>query len=87
MALTNYLGHSLMPALLLIGLGWFGELARNELYLVVAGMWAVNIVFSMAWLSVFAMGPVEWLWRAGSYGTWPRLLKARPALADAAAPV
>lgn len=87
MALTNYLGHSLMAAILFIGLGWFGELARNELYLVVAGMWAVNIVFSMAWLSVFAMGPVEWLWRAGSYGTWPRLLKARPAPADAAAPV
>lgn len=79
MALTNYLGHSLMAAIFFLGMGNFGELARNELYLVVAAMWAINIVFSMAWLSVFAMGPLEWLWRAGTYGTWPKLLKSKPA--------
>lgn len=87
MALTNYLAHSLMAAIVFIGLGWFGELARHELYLVVAAMWAVNIVASMAWLSVFAMGPVEWLWRAGTYGYWPRLLKQRaPKAPDMPAP-
>ena len=87
MALTNYLAHSLMAAIFFIALGWYGELARDELYLVVAAMWAVNIVLSMAWLSVFAMGPVEWLWRAGTYGTWPRLMKERaPKAPDMPAP-
>lgn len=86
MALTNYLGHSLMAAILFIAMGWYGELARNELYLVVAGMWAVNFVFSMAWLSVFAMGPLEYLWRAGTYGSWPQLLKGKPAAPETPAP-
>lgn len=87
MALTNYLAHSLIAAIFFIALGWYGELARHELYLVVAAMWAFNIVFSMAWLSVFAMGPLEWLWRAGTYGSWPRLLKTRtPKAPDMPAP-
>ncbi|MHA6289506.1 DUF418 domain-containing protein [Maricaulis sp. CAU 1757] len=77
MALTNYLAHSAIALILFVGLGWFGELARHELYYVVAGMWAFNLVFSMAWLSVFTMGPVEWLWRAGTYGYWPPLLKGK----------
>jgi uncharacterized protein len=86
MALTNYLAHSLMAAIVFIPMGWYGELARNELYLVVAGMWAVNIAFSMAWLSVFTMGPLEYLWRAGTYGSWPRLLKSKPAALETPPP-
>jgi len=39
-------------------------------------MWAFNIVFSLAWLSAFQMGPAEWLWRAGTYGAWPQLKKS-----------
>ena len=79
MALTNYLGHSLMAAIFFLGMGYFGQLGRDELYLVVAAMWAINIVVSVVWLSVFSMGPLEWLWRAGTYGTWPKLFKSKPA--------
>lgn len=76
MALSSYLAHSIIAAIFFIGLGFFGDLSRTELYYVVAGMWAFNIVFSLAWLSVFQMGPVEWLWRAGTYGAWPPLRKS-----------
>ena len=85
MALSNYLAHSIIAAVFFIGLGYFGDLSRTQLYYVVAAMWAFNIVFSLAWLSVFQMGPVEWLWRAGTYGAWPPLFK-RPRSQLAPAP-
>ncbi|MBI1187193.1 MAG: DUF418 domain-containing protein [Alphaproteobacteria bacterium] len=77
MALSNYLSHSIIAAVFFIGLGYFGALGRAELYIVVAAMWAFNIVFSILWLSVFRMGPFEWLWRWGTYGRLPPLLKER----------
>jgi uncharacterized protein len=86
MALSNYLAHSIIAAVFFIGLGYYGELTRTQLYYVVFAMWAFNIVFSLAWLSVFQMGPAEWLWRAGTYGAWPKLFKRAGAkLAPAAA--
>jgi uncharacterized protein len=86
MALSNYLAHSIIAAVFFIGLGYYGQLTRTELYYVVFAMWAFNVVFSLAWLSVFQMGPVEWLWRAGTYGSWPPLFKRPGAkLAPAAA--
>jgi uncharacterized protein len=86
MALSNYLAHSIIAAIFFIGLGYYGQLTRTELYYVVFAMWAFNIVFSLAWLSVFQMGPVEWLWRAGTYGSWPPLFKRQGTrLAPAAA--
>lgn len=75
MALSNYLAHSIIAAVFFIGLGYYGELTRTQLYYVVFSMWAFNVVFSLAWLSFFQMGPVEWLWRAGTYGSWPALFK------------
>jgi uncharacterized protein len=86
MALSNYLAQSIIAAVFFIGLGYFGKLARHELYYVVAGIWAFNIVFSLIWLRFFAMGPFEWLWRAGTYGTWPPLSKnsaTEPAASEA----
>jgi uncharacterized protein len=76
MALSNYLAHSIIAAVVFIGFGFYGDLTRTELYYVVFAMWAFNIVFSLAWLSAFQMGPAEWLWRAGTYGAWPQLRKS-----------
>jgi len=75
MALSNYLTHSIIAAVFFIGFGFYGDLTRTQLYYIVAAMWAFNIVFSLAWLSAFQMGPAEWLWRAGTYGSWPKLKK------------
>lgn len=75
MALTNYLLHSALAAGFFIGLHQFNRLGRAELYLFVAAAWAMNIVLSLLWLQFFRMGPLEWLWRAGSYGRWFPLLR------------
>ncbi|MES1198846.1 MAG: DUF418 domain-containing protein, partial [Pseudomonadota bacterium] len=57
MALSNYLAHSILAAIFFVGLGNFARLTRSELYLVALVFWAFNIVFSLAWLSIFRMGP------------------------------
>lgn len=69
MALTNYLSQSLLCLFLFTGAGlaWFGQLSRFELYYVVLGIWAVQIVWSRWWLSRFQFGPCEWLWRTLTY--------------------
>jgi uncharacterized protein len=83
MALTNYLSHSLICLILFVGLGWYGQLSRAELYPVVFAIWAFQLVFSPWWLSRYRFGPVEWLWRALTYGVRPPL--RRPAPVPAAA--
>lgn len=70
MALTNYLTQSMICTFLFtgMGLGWFGQLARHELYYVVAAVWALQLLWSPLWLARFQYGPAEWLWRSLTYG-------------------
>jgi uncharacterized protein len=78
MALTNYLGQTIICTFIFYGhgLGWFGQLERFELLYVVISIWAFQIVFSMLWLSKFRFGPFEWLWRSATYLKWqPIILK------------
>jgi uncharacterized protein len=74
MALTNYLAHSLIALLLFtgVGLGLVGALSRSTLYLVVLGIWAWQLWWSPRWLATHRFGPVEWLWRAATYGRRPQ---------------
>ncbi len=78
MALTNYLMHSLICLFVFTGAGLalVGELSRAQLYLVVGGIWILQLALSPWWLARYRFGPVEWLWRGLTYGRWPRL---RPA--------
>jgi len=70
MALTNYIGSTLIATTLFYGYGFglFGTLARAELYGVVALIWAVMLLASKPWLDRFAYGPFEWLWRSLARG-------------------
>ena len=79
MALTNYLAHSVVALVIFVLLGWWGALERHQLYYVVAAVWAVQFVASPIWLAHFHFGPVEWLWRALTYGQKPAFRKERPA--------
>jgi uncharacterized protein len=78
MAFTGYLGQSILAAVAFsgFGLGLWGQLSLAELWLTAAIIWTIEIVFAMAWLSRFAMGPFEWVWRTLTYGRAPAL---RPA--------
>ena len=69
MALTNYFTHTLLCTTFFYGygLGYFAQIEYPRLWLVVLGVWAINIVFSLLWLRVFNMGPFEWLWRCLTY--------------------
>ncbi|MFN3512304.1 MAG: DUF418 domain-containing protein [Phenylobacterium sp.] len=65
MALTNYLAASLIATTLFYGYGFglYGQLERHQLYFVVVGIWAVQLLWSKPWLDAFLYGPFEWLWR------------------------
>ena len=76
MALTNYLTHSVMALVLFVLLGQFGRFARHELYYIVFAVWAFQLIVSPIWLRHFRFGPVEWLWRALTYGKAPAFRRA-----------
>ena len=70
MALTNYLLHSIIGALVFYGFGLmqFNQLSRLELVIVIALVWILQIIGSVFWMARFRYGPVEWLWRSLTYG-------------------
>jgi uncharacterized protein len=69
MALTNYLSHTLICTTLFMGhgLGLFGSVERVWQAVIVAAIWAVQLVWSPWWLARFRFGPAEWVWRSLSY--------------------
>ncbi|WP_020210179.1 DUF418 domain-containing protein [Gilvimarinus chinensis] len=69
MALTLYVSQSALGAFIFygFGLGWYGQLERAELYLVVAGIWTLQILTAHWWLTRYKFGPLEWLWRSLVY--------------------
>ncbi len=72
MALSNYLLTSTSCKLLFCWtpLHWYGHLEYYKLYYVMAGVWAVNLTWSLIWLKYFQFGPAEWVWRSLTY--WKR---------------
>ncbi|HYE47835.1 MAG TPA: DUF418 domain-containing protein [Caulobacter sp.] len=66
MALSNYLGTSIITAFVFcgFGLGLFGHLERYQLYGVVAGVWLLILLWSKPWMASFHYGPFEWAWRS-----------------------
>lgn len=66
MALSNYLGTSIITAFIFcgFGLGLYGQLERFQLYGVVAGIWLLILLWSKPWMAAFHYGPFEWLWRS-----------------------
>lgn len=87
MAFTNYLASSLICTTIFYGygLGWYGELSRAEVYLVVLAVWALMLIWSKPWLERFAYGPLEWLWRSLARGRLQPMTGGalRPAVANA----
>jgi len=69
MALSNYLGQSILGGLIFttVGLGLYGKFTGYYLYFFVAGIWAVQIMFSNWWLARYRFGPFEWVWRSLTY--------------------
>lgn len=66
MSLTNYLGQSLVCALLFTGLGagLIGRIAPPGVALIAVAVFALQTVASRWWMRRHAYGPLEWLLRA-----------------------
>ncbi len=77
MALTNYLVHSVIAALLFhsYGLGLYGAMSPGVGLLVVAVIFGLQIPFSLWWLERYRFGPAEWLWRTLTYRKLQPLLR------------
>jgi uncharacterized protein len=84
LALTSYLTHSIICAVLFVGFGWYGRLQRHELYYIVLAIWLVQLIVSPMWLRRYRFGPAEWLWRYLTYGSRPKLTVATAAAPAAA---
>jgi uncharacterized protein len=69
MAFSNYFLQTILCTLFFYGhgLGNFGTIDYPGLFLVIAVVWTINLVFSAVWLRFFRFGPAEWLWRSLTY--------------------
>ncbi len=69
-ALSNYIGQSVIATTLFYGYGFglFGTLGPAALLLVALAIYGAQVVLSVWWLQHFTMGPLEWLWRVLTYG-------------------
>ena len=70
LALTNYIGQSLITSVLFYGFGLVGRFDFAALMGIAALIWVFQAVFSVLWLRAFEMGPAEWLLRSLTYGAW-----------------
>jgi uncharacterized protein len=75
MALTNYVMQSFIIGFTLFGIGPGLDLmsqatATSAMAIAITGF-AFQIVFSHFWLKAFTFGPLEWVWRALTYGNLP----------------
>ena len=69
MAFSNYIGSSLMMALIFQGwgLGLFARFDRLELAGFMLLGWIAMLAWSKPWLERYRYGPLEWLWRCLTY--------------------
>lgn len=80
MALTNYLAQTAIGLIVFLGIGFdqAGLWSIQSLLLFAGAVFLGQILVSNLWLSRFQYGPLEWVWRALTYGQTPRILSRRP---------
>lgn len=69
MAFTNYLLQSILCGLIFYsyGLGWYGTIEPIWQMVMVFVIFALQVVFSRAWLKRLPIGPFEYVWRLFTY--------------------
>ena len=76
MALTNYLTQTVLGTLILTILLAEVTVNRSGILVFVMAVWALQLLWSQAWLSYFRFGPAEWVWRVATYRRWQTLRRA-----------
>ena len=75
MAFSNYIAHSLIGNFVFLGAGLGYMEQVGPFYYTLFGMavFIIQIILSTIWLQYFNYGPLEWLWRSGTYKKWQPL--------------
>ncbi|MDJ0750168.1 MAG: DUF418 domain-containing protein [Woeseiaceae bacterium] len=75
MALTNYVLQTLIGTFILYnwGLRLLGEVSNTQTVAMAVAIIAAQVTLSRQWLRHFRFGPLEWLWRSGTYREWQAL--------------
>jgi uncharacterized protein len=75
MTLTVYLMQSLISTTIFYsyGLGWYGARTHSEMLVLAVAVFSVQMIMCHWWMKHHRFGPVEWLWRAATYGRRPAL--------------
>lgn len=70
MSLTTYLSQSIIATLLFnhYGVGLYGKVDIETGTLIAVGIFVLQVIFAQLWFMKFKMGPLEWIWRKGTYG-------------------
>lgn len=70
MSLTTYIMQSVIATLIFYGFGFglYGKVSIWTGTMMAFGIFVLQIVFAEIWLRKFKMGPLEKLWRIGTYG-------------------
>ncbi|KUY30642.1 hypothetical protein ATB96_14290 [Elizabethkingia ursingii] len=77
MALTNYVFQSVTGIFLFysMGLGLYGTISPAVSMLIALIIFTIQIALSHVWMELFRYGPLEWLWRIGTYMKLVPILK------------
>jgi uncharacterized protein len=75
MALTNYLMQSCFWTAVFYGLGLYGGVSPAIGFLASLVFFVFQVILSRWWMSRFAFGPLEWLWRSLTYGIFQPIRK------------
>jgi len=67
-ALTNYIAQTVICLVLYIGLGLMADGGWAVGLLLACVIFAGQMALSAWWLRRYRFGPLEWLWRCGTYG-------------------
>lgn len=87
MALTNYLVQGFLYGFVLFGVGpglaLAGKIGTSTVVVICIAFFAAQIAFSHWWLARYRFGPMEWVWRALTYGERPEMRRLEPSPAIA----
>jgi len=70
MSFSSYLSHTIFGIIIFypFALGYFGELSLWKVEVLAVIIYVIQVLLAKIWLSYFAFGPLEWLWRSLTYG-------------------
>lgn len=70
MAFTNYIGQSVILVIIAMFIPGEKDVSYSVATIVCSLVVIVQIILSSLWLRFFKYGPIEWLWRCGTYWKW-----------------